>query len=327
MTRQLEARAERWPLREAFTIARGSKTEAEVVVVTITDQDSSGRGECVPYPRYAETPASVLTQIESVRSAIADGLNQQQLRSALPPGAARNAVDCALWDLAAKQSGQPVWRLAHVPAPQPVVTAYTLSLAPPAAMAAAARANAHRPVLKIKLGQSEIIETIRAVRAAAPAAALIVDANESWTEQQLREWLPGLHALGVALLEQPLPAGQDQALADLDRLIPIAADESAHVAADVARLRGCYDVINIKLDKSGGLTAALDLKAAAQSAGLGLMIGCMVSTSLAVAPAMLLANGARYVDLDGPLLLSRDRDQGLTLVEQRLQPPRPLLWG
>jgi L-alanine-DL-glutamate epimerase-like enolase superfamily enzyme len=323
----VEAHPERWPLRDTFTIARGSKNEAAVVVVTITAGTLAGRGECVPYPRYGETTDSVLEQIDSVRAALGNGMTRQQLLLALPPGAARNACDCALWDLAAKQAGQPVWRLAGLPEPMPVVTAYTLSLAAPAAMAAAAKAHAHRPLLKIKLGRSGVLQSIQAIREAAPRAGLIVDANEAWTAEQLAAWLPHLAALGVDLLEQPLPASQDQALADMDRLIPIAADESAHVASDIERLRGCYDVVNIKLDKAGGLTAALALKKAAESAGLGIMIGCMVSTSLAVAPALMLASGARYVDLDGPLLLARDRDAGLVLMDQRLMPPTAALWG
>jgi len=327
MILQVEAHAERWPLREVFTIARGSKTEAEVVVVTMTEDAATGRGECVPYPRYGETVAGVLAQIEGVRGALANGLTRRQLLHVLPPGAARNAVDCALWDLASKQARQPVWRLAGLPAPEPVVSAYTLSLAAPAEMARAATAHAHRPLLKIKLGHGEILESIRAVREAAPGAALIVDANEAWTADQLERWLPALKDLGVSLLEQPLPAGRDQALSGMDRVVPVAADESAHVAQDIDQLRDRYDVVNIKLDKAGGLTAALDMKAAALSADLGLMIGCMVSTSLAVAPALLLASGARYVDLDGPLLLARDRDAGLLLIDQQLQPPGPELWG
>jgi L-alanine-DL-glutamate epimerase-like enolase superfamily enzyme len=327
MTRQVEARPERWPLRDTFTIARGSKNEAQVVVVTITANGLAGRGECVPYARYGETVAGVLAQIHDLHDPLADGLTRAELMHALAPGAARNAIDCALWDLEAKQSGRPVWRLAGLTPPQPLMTAYTLSIASPAAMADAARANAQRPLLKVKLGSEQVLESIRAVRLGAPAAELIIDANEAWTAEQLEQRLPALKELGVALIEQPLPAGQDQALAQITRLVPVAADESFHGADDVANLQGRYDVVNLKLDKTGGLTAALECEAVARAAGLELMIGCMVSTSLAVAPATLLGARARFIDLDGPLLLSRDRDAGLVLKGDLLQPPQPSLWG
>ncbi len=327
MTHRVTAQTERWPLREAFAISRGSKTHADVVVVRIQADRGCGRGECVPYGRYGETVAGVLAQISQVAPRVAAGVSRTELLALLPPGAARNAIDCALWDLEAKQSGQPVWRLAGLPEPEPVVTAYTLSLAPPETMAAAAREQAHRPLLKIKLGAQQVTESLTAIRRAAPEAGLIVDANEAWSAQQLARLLPRLRDLDVRLVEQPLPAGQDQALSDLNRLVPVAADESCHVAADVPGLVGRYDLVNVKLDKTGGLTAALLLTAAARAAGLGLMIGSMVSTSLAVAPAMLLCAGAQFVDLDGPLLLSRDRAQGLQLQAHRLQPPRAGLWG
>lgn len=327
MTRRLHAAAERWPLREAFTISRGSKTEAEVVTVSIQEGHAVGRGECVPYARYGETVPGVLAQIDQLTTAVAAGLTRADVNERLPPGAARNALDCALWDLEAKQTGQPVWQLAGLPQPGPIVTAYTLSMAAPDVMAAAARASAHLPLLKVKLGPTRVIESVTAIRAAAPGSELIVDANEAWTAEQLELLLPALRELGVALLEQPLPVDADQVLAELARAVPVAADESCHVAADVARLADRYDAVNIKLDKAGGLTAALELKATAEAAGLEIMIGSMVATSLAVAPAMLLAPGARYVDLDGPLLLARDRSGGVELREQRLQPPIPALWG
>jgi L-alanine-DL-glutamate epimerase-like enolase superfamily enzyme len=327
MSRAVAAVAESWPLRETFTIARGSKHAAQVVVVTISEASATGRGECVPYARYGETVASVIDQVHQLEDRLAAGMTRAELLEALPPGAARNACDCALWDLEARRAGQPVWRLAGLAAPRPVVTAYTISLAEPAAMANAAAQHAHRPLLKVKVGAAQVMERIRAVRTAAPAAQLIVDANEAWTPQQLAQLLPKLATAGVALLEQPLPAGQDECLAQLTRVVPVAADESCHVAADVSGLAGRYDLVNVKLDKSGGLTAALELVQAAEAAGLGLMIGCMVSTSLAVAPAMLLCEGAAFVDLDGPLLLAADRAGGLKLHDHRLQPPTTRLWG
>ena len=327
MSRAVAVVAERWPLRETFTIARGSKHEAHVVVVTLSEGGAAGRGECVPYARYGETVTSVIDQVRQLEDRLAAGMTRVELLEALPPGAARNAIDCALWDLEARQAGQPVWQLAGLAAPQPVITAYTLSLAEPAAMAQAAAGEAHRPLLKIKVGAAQIMERIRAVRAAAPAAQLIVDANEAWTPDQLARLLPELAAAGVALLEQPLPAGQDECLAHLTRVVPVAADESCHVAADVTGLAGRYDLVNVKLDKTGGLTAALQLVHGAEAAGLGLMIGCMVCTSLGVAPAMMLCEAAAFVDLDGPLLLAADRPGGLTLQDHRLQPPTADLWG
>ena len=324
---RLAVRAESWPIRGAFTISRGSKTEARVVVVEIADGDAIGRGECVPYPRYGETVPQVLAQIERLAAAVADGLDRERLQHALPAGAARNALDCALWDLEAKRARVPVWRLAGLSEPAPVVTALTISLGAPEAMAAAARANADRPLLKLKLGGDAVVESVRAVREAAPGARLIVDANEAWTPELLAEAAPALARLGVEMIEQPLPAAGDAALAGLDHPLPVCADESCHDTATLAGLEGRYDMVNVKLDKAGGLTEALRLAAAAADAGFEIMAGCMIGTSLAMAPATLLGGRARFVDLDGPLILARDRDPGIVYRGSVMEPPPAALWG
>ncbi len=325
--RRLTVRTERWPIAGAFTISRGSKTEAEVVVVEIGDGAQAGRGECVPYPRYGETIAGAIATIESIRDAIERGLDRIALQSALEPGAARNAVDCALWDLEAKQTGRRVWALAGLAAPGELVTAYTLSLDTVENMAAAARANARRPLLKLKLSGPGDLDRVRAVHANAPNARLIVDANEAWTPAIYAELAPQLGPLGVELIEQPLPAAADEALAGMHRPIPVCADESCHDTARLGGVIGRYDAINIKLDKTGGLTEALRLAAAARANGLQIMVGCMIGTSLSMAPATLVADQARWVDLDGPLLLARDREHGLAYRGSRLQPASPALWG
>ena len=327
MMRQLTVRAESWPIAGTFTISRGSKTAADVVLVEIRDGAHVGRGECVPYPRYGETIAGAIASIESLRPEIERGLDRPALQSALKAGAARNAVDCALWDLEAKIAGCPAWRLAGLAPPQPATTAYTLSLDTVENMAAAARANAERPLLKLKLSGPGDLDRVRAVHENAPRARLIVDANEAWTPEIYTTLAPQLALLGVELIEQPLPAGADGPLAGLARPVPVCADESCHDAASLAHIAGKYDAVNIKLDKTGGLTEALRLAAAAKAAGLGIMVGCMVATSLAMAPALLLAADARWVDLDGPLLLARDRDHGLVYHGSRVQPPAPTLWG
>lgn len=325
--RRLIVRRERWPLRGVFTISRGSRTVAEVVVAEIADDGIVGRGECVPYARYGETADGVAAAIEGQAGAVASGLDRNRLDRALPPGAARNALDCALWDLEAKQSGRPVWQLAGLGAPQPLVTAYTLSLAAPESMGAVARANRERPLLKVKLGGADDMARVAAVRRSAPRARLVVDANEAWTPDLLPEYLPAMARLDVALVEQPLPAGRDDALAGITRPVPVCADESCHTSGDVAALVGRYDVVNVKLDKTGGLTEAIRLVDAARRAGLGVMVGCMVGTSLAMAPAILLGAGAAFVDLDGPLLLAEDRPHGLRYANGRVFPPTPALWG
>jgi len=322
MTRALSVRAEQWPLDRPFTIARGTKTVAEVA-----DADAVGRGEAVPYARYGETVADVVAAVEAMAPAVAAGLDRLALAEAMPAGAARNALDCALWDLEAKQSGQPAWALAGVARPQPVPTAETIALDDPDRMAAAARDLAERPLLKIKVGGEAVVERVAAVRAAAPDARLIVDANEGWDRPLLDSVVDGLAGLGVALIEQPLPAAEDAALAGFASPVPLCADESCHTAADLPRLASIYDVVNVKLDKTGGLTGALELAAAAQAAGFSIMVGCMVATSLAMAPALLLAGGAAFVDLDGPLWLARDRDHALRFDGGLIHPADPQLWG
>jgi len=324
----LTVRQERFPIRGTFRIARGAKTEAVVVVAELRDGAGHvGRGECVPYTRYGETVDGVTAAIAAMAEPLANGLGRQRLMGVMPAGAARNAIDCALWDLAAKQTGQAAWALAGLAAPAPVVTAFTLSIDTPEAMAVAAAAVA-RPLLKLKLaGDGADLERVAAVRAGAPASRLIVDANEGWRPDDLARLPAALATLGVEMIEQPLPAGQDEALRGFDSPIPIGADESAHGLEGLESLADRYDIVNIKLDKTGGLTEGLVVKARAQSLGLGVMVGCMVSTSLSMAPALLLAQGADYVDLDGPLLLARDREPGLLYDGAHLMPGTPDIWG
>ncbi len=326
MRRNLEATIEAFPIAGLFTISRGSKTEAEVITCSISADGFSGRGECVPYRRYGETVEQVLADVLAVRPAIAAGANRIEIQSLMKPGAARNAVDCALWDLEAKLTGTPVAERLGV-VPHPITTAFTLSLAEPDAMAAAAAQHAHRPLLKVKLGTTDDTSRMRAVREAAPASRIIVDANEGWTEQNLEEHLHVAQEMRIDLIEQPLPAGEDALLARIERLVPICADESVHATADLAGLRDRYDAVNIKLDKTGGLTEALHMKAEARRLGFGIMVGCMVGTSLAMAPAALLAQDVDYADLDGPLLLARDRQPGLVYEGSTLFPPPSALWG
>ncbi|MBH0236824.1 N-acetyl-D-Glu racemase DgcA [Methylobrevis albus] len=325
--RALTVAAERWPIAGRFTISRGSKTEAAVVVATVTDGAHAGRGECVPYARYGETVEGVAADILAMADAVAAGLDRETLRRTMKAGAARNALDCALVDLEAKQSGRRAAALFGLPEPAPLVTAYTLSLDTPEAMAAAARANAGRPLLKIKLGGPGDAERLAAVRSGAPDAALIVDANEGWSAEVFPLMMAACRQHRVALVEQPLPEGADAALADMPRDVPVCADESAHTSADIPRLATLYDAVNIKLDKTGGVTEALAMAAAAEAAGLDVMVGCMLATSLAMAPALLVAARARYVDLDGPLLLAADRVPGLVYEGSTVQPATPDLWG
>lgn len=327
--RRLVVRRESFPIRGAFRISRGAKTAAEVVVAEVRDGDHRGRGECVPYARYGESVDGVVAALEAVAPAVAAGLDRDALQRILPAGAARNALDCALWDLEAKQAGVPAWRLAGLTQPPgPLTTCYTLSVDEPAAMAEAARAVAYRhPLLKMKLTGEGDLERVRAVRTAAPAARLVVDANEGWTPDHLARFAPAFADLGVELIEQPLPAGQDEALRGLIFPVPLGADESFHGLDSLERLKGLYQVVNVKLDKTGGLTEALAVKAAAEAAGFGLMVGCMVATSLAMAPAVLLAQGVSFVDLDGPLLLAEDRVPGLRYDGALVHPPGPELWG
>jgi L-alanine-DL-glutamate epimerase-like enolase superfamily enzyme len=326
MPTSLALRVERWPIAGRFTISRGSKTEATTIVVEVREGDLRGRGECVPYTRYGETVDSVRAQIESLAARIGEGLDRDQLQSALPAGAARNAIDCALWDLAAKRAGKRVWEIAGLPAPAHVITAYTISLDTPAAMAEAAR-RTDFPLLKLKLGAADDPARLRAVRAARPDARLIVDANEGWGSRDLAANFAACAETGVQLIEQPLPSADDGALLKIDRPVPVCADESVHDRASLPGLRGKYDFVNIKLDKSGGLTEAMALADAALREGFGIMLGSMVGTSLGVAPALLLASRARFIDLDGPLLLARDRPEGLSYSGAEISPPVPALWG
>jgi len=323
----LTVTAERWPIAGAFTISRGAKTEAAVVIAELGDGKARGRGECVPYARYGESIESVTAQIEAMRPQLAAGLARANLARAMPPGAARNALDCAFWDLEAKSSGRPVYELAGLPAPHPLTTAFTISLGTPETMAQAAAKAAHRALLKVKLGGDGDEARIAAVRGAAPNATLIVDANEGWTEDNLAANLDACARAGVVLVEQPLPDGRDAALARIARPIPVCADESAHDRSSLAALIGKYDAVNIKLDKTGGLTEALAMADEAMRLGLTIMAGCMVATSLSMAPAVLLAQRARFVDLDGPLLLAKDRPDGLIYRDSLVCPPISALWG
>lgn len=325
--RTLTVRTECWPIAGRFSLSRGSKTAAEVVVAEIRTGIHRGRGECVPYARYGESAAQVAEAIAALAPAIEAGLNREALQGTLPPGAARNALDCALIDLEAKMSGQPAHILLGLPAPKSCVTAFTLSLDAPEAMGRAAKAAGNRPLLKIKLGLTDALPALRAVRKAAPDATLIVDANEAWTLEALSLFTPELAALGVALIEQPLPAHADAALEGYSRGIPLCADESLHTHADLARIARRYDAVNIKLDKAGGLTEATQLLKAARTQRLGIMVGCMLATSLAMAPAFLLASQADFVDLDGPLLLAKDRIPGIRYEGSLMAPPDPALWG
>jgi len=323
----LRLAVERWPIAGSFAISRGSKTEAVVVVAELGAGKACGRGECVPYARYGETVASVTAAIEALRPRIEAGMTRAELQTAMPPGAARNALDCAFWDLEAKCAGRPAAELAGLAPPGPVVTAYTISIGEPEAMARAAAQEAHRPLLKVKLGRDGDPARIAAVRRAAPAARLIVDANEGWSEDNLAANLAACAEAGVVLVEQPLPAGHDALLGRIARPIAVCADESAHDRASLAGLVGRYDAVNVKLDKAGGLTEALAMAAEAERRGLTLMVGCMVATSLSMAPAVLVAQKAAVVDLDGPLLLARDRPDGLRYAGSLVHPPAPALWG
>ncbi len=320
---QITVTPDTFRLAEVFTISRGSRTEARVLTVRITDGGVAGWGECVPYARYGETLESVTAEIEGLPA----GITREALQDLLPPGAARNAVDCALWDLEAKQAGKRVWELMGRPAPGPVVTAFTLSLDTPERMEAAAARNAHRPLLKIKLGTPDDMGRLEAVRRGAPRTKIIVDANEGWTEEVYKDLAGHLLDLGVAMVEQPFPAGADEVLSVMERPLPVCADESCHDRASLPDLAGKYDVVNIKLDKTGGLTEAMLLRDLAHAQGYGIMVGCMVGSSLAMAPAVLVAQGADVVDLDGPLLLAEDRPHPLRYDEEGAHPPDRELWG
>jgi len=332
---KIEAREEIWPLKEIFRISRGSRTETRVVVVTLTDVEHTGRGECVPIARYNQSCASVIEQIEAIKRE--KHLDRPSLQKLLPPGAARNALDCALWDLEATRSGKRVWELANIPIVDQVQTSFTISLDTPEKMAAAGKGyfknvreqgGAPGP-LKLKLygGDDADLARVKAVRAVAPNAGLIIDANESWSPAHYRKIVPALKNLGIELIEQPFPADADEVLETLDHPVPVCADESCHTSADLPRLKNRYEVVNVKLDKTGGLTEALRLCERARESGFKLLIGCMVGTSLSMAPARLLASNADYVDLDGPLLLARDREHGLSYRDGKIGIPSRELWG
>ncbi|MEO0379045.1 MAG: N-acetyl-D-Glu racemase DgcA [Pseudomonadota bacterium] len=320
---RIEVSQDVFQLAQVFAISRGARTQAHVLTATITDGDLTGWGECVPYARYGETLNSVTAEIEGLPAE----LTREDLYDLLPAGAARNAVDCALWDLEAKRSGKRVWEMAGLSAPGPEITAYTLSLDTPEAMKTQAQQHAHRPLLKIKLGTPDDMPRLEAVRAGAPQSRIIIDANEGWSADVYADLAPHLMRLGVDMVEQPLPAGEDEALIGMDRPVPVCADESCHDRASLPALKGKYDMVNIKIDKTGGLTEALALRDAALAEGYRVMVGCMVGSSLAMAPATLVAQGAAVVDLDGPLLLAEDRETPLIFDSAGVHPPRAELWG
>jgi L-alanine-DL-glutamate epimerase-like enolase superfamily enzyme len=323
---KIDAKEEIWPLKQPFRISRGSRTEARVVIVTVSDGEHAGRGEGVPIARYNQTPASVLAQIESLKAE--KDLDRDKLQQLLTPGAARNAFDCALWDLEAKISGKRVWELANIPIVPEVDTSFTISLDTPEKMASGAKMNATAPLLKLKLGGDKLdVARVQAVREAAPAARLLIDANESWSPSLYQEIVPALKQLGVELIEQPFPAASDNVLENLDHSIPVCADESCHTTADLPHLKNRYEMINVKLDKTGGLTEALRLCECARESGFKLLIGCMVGSSLGMAPARLLASAAEYVDLDGPLLLAGDCHHPVAYENGRIGLPPRQLWG
>jgi len=325
---KLSVGRENWPIRGTFTISRGSKTAAEVIIVELEDGSAKGRGESVPYAHYGETVEGVLDAIETLREPIERGaLDRVGLQDALTAGAARNALDCAFWDLEAKRHGKRIWEILGIPPLRPVTSVYTLSLDTPSKMGQAAAENAHRPLLKLKLAGPDDLARVASVRENAPAAKIVVDANEGWTAAQYSDLAPVLVELGVVMIEQPLPAGEDETLAEIARPIPVCADESCHERASLPALAGRYDMINIKLDKTGGLTEALALKEAAREAGFDIMVGCMLGTSLAMAPAVVPAQGVEVVDLDGPLLLAQDRPNGLVFDGSIIRPPSDALWG
>lgn len=325
--RTLTTRHDRFALARPFRISRGVRTAADVVSVTLREGEAEGRGESVPYPRYGESVESVLAQVENAREAIETGADRARLESLIPPGAARNALDCALWDLEAKRSGRSVADFIGAPEPGQIATALTVVIDTPDAMAEATRAIASAPLLKVKVDSSDPVAMVRAVRAAAPEAALIVDPNESWDEALLRAAMPAMEECRVAVLEQPVPAGEDGWLERYSSPIPICADEAIHTVAELDTVATRYDAVNVKLDKAGGLTAALELAHAVRARGMRLMCGCMVGSSLGIAPALHVARLADWVDLDGPLWLAEDRPGGVREESGWLLPPERNFWG
>lgn len=327
MSRELVIRAESWPLARPFAISRGVKTAADVVVVEIVEEGVRGWAECVPYPRYDETVESVIAEIEEVRRDLEGDIDGAALQSLMQAGAARNAVDCALWDLRAKQAGASVAELCGLGDLKPEITAETIGIGTPGEMGVRAAELKSAPLLKIKMNAEDIEARLDAIRENAPDARLIVDPNEGWTACIVASKGKYLQDIGVEMLEQPVPAGDDEGLRGIESPVALCADEALHTSADLERLQGKYDMINIKLDKTGGLTEALALKEKAQEMGFGIMVGCMVGSSLAMAPAVLAAQGAKIVDLDGPLLLKEDRKPGLDFSNGMIHPPKPDLWG
>ncbi|MGF1620920.1 MAG: N-acetyl-D-Glu racemase DgcA [Rhodomicrobiaceae bacterium] len=323
----LTVAVEHFPIKGTFTISRGSKNEAVVVKVSVFDGAQEGHGECVPYARYGETIESVIALIKAQTQLLLQGTDRSAIAAALPPGAARNALDCALWDFEAKAANEHVWKRAGLPAPFPAPTCYTLSLGTPGDMEKAASEASGHKILKVKLGGEDDAERIAAVRRGAPDVRLVVDANEGWTEDNFVANTAACAKAGVELIEQPLPANQDGALRSLTSPVPICADESAHSSNGLEALAERYQAVNIKLDKTGGLTEAIKMAREAQKLNLDIMVGCMVGTSLGMAPALLLAPFAKWVDLDGPLLLAEDRKDGLLYAEGLVHPPDPVLWG
>lgn len=327
MRRSLTVRSEVFPLSTPFRISRGTKTAAEVVTVTIVQDGQAGRGECVPYPRYGETVEGTVAAIEAVRDALQHGADRAEMLRLMPAGAARNAVDCALWDLEMRLAGSDVATTLGLGKLHPIATAMTVGLDTPERMTEAARALAGVPLIKVKVDRNDPVAQLRAVREAAPLPRMIVDPNESWTIEEVRSLQQLMVDLRVDLLEQPLPAHQDEALAGFVSAVPIAADESIHVAADLEALPDGYRFVNIKLDKTGGLTAALELADEARRRGLGLMTGCMICSSLSIAPALMIAANSVFADLDGPLWLLHDREGGVRCEGGMLCPPEPDFWG
>lgn len=328
---QTEVRHERWELAAPFVIAHETYLHADVIVATLSCDGAVGRGECTPTAFYGESVDGVMNTVRELLARLARGESWDRIHDHVPAGAARNAVDCAFWDLRAKLAKQRVWELIGVPAPGPVRTAQTISVGEAAQQADKARTivatDGDGALIKLKLDAHDVVARVAAVRDAAPAATLVIDANESWDPVLLAGVMPALQAAHVAMVEQPLPVGKDDALARIERRVPVCADESAHVGADLDALRGRYDLVNVKLDKTGGLTEALRMTARARQLGFGLMVGCMEGTSLGMAPATLVAGAARFVDLDGPLLIGRDRDPGLHYQRGLVSPPSAALWG
>jgi len=327
MKRHIEYKEEVWPLAKPFIIARGQRLETHIITVTISHNGVVAHGEATPTPRYGETSESVLHQLQQITPQLTAGLNRIDLQKSLPAGAARNAVDAALWDLEAQLSGKGVDHLSALPWPKKIATVQTISILSPDQMAQEAKELSNFPYIKVKLNAELILERVKAVHENAPKAKLLIDANESWTIDILQEVTPLLGNMGVVFIEQPLPAGQDQALESYNCPLPLGADESCHTRADLNSLTGKYDVVNIKLDKTGGLTEAIALAKAAKDLGLEVMVGCMLSTSLGIAPAMFLASQAKYVDLDAPALLKRDRAHKLTIHNGEMSSLDPRLWG